>query len=350
MSLFQHTAQILSSKGQNMRYDPPADALAAPAHPNPYPYYVELAKQEKLIRDERLGLWIAAAPALVREVMEHPACRVRPVKEPVPAAIAGSAGELFGMLVRMNDGERHAAARQAVQGRIAGFGVDGVAQRTRAVAAGLLPEPGNAAALNRYVDEVPVRVMASLLGFGGGELEQVAAQVRAFVACLSPLSSAEQIERSHDAARELMSAIGKMEDETTPMLANLVGLMSQTYEATAGLLGNSIIALWRQPDGGAEQIVRETARRDPSIHNTRRFLASDAELGGERLAAGEAILVVLGAAELGFGHGVHRCPGRELAETIALAALEVLGSAPAHLAWHYRRSLNARIPVFTEVA
>ncbi|UGQ47176.1 cytochrome P450 family protein [Massilia endophytica] len=333
-----------------MQYIPPADALAAPTHPDPYPWYAELAKQERLVRDERLGLWLAAAPALVREVMSHAACRVRPVKEPVPAAIAGSAGELFGRLARMNDGEKHASARQAVQARIAALGADGVAQRARAIAARMQPGAGDVAALNRYMDEVPVRVIASLLGFGDEELEQVAAQVRSFVACLSPLSSAEQIEGSHGAARMLMSAMERMEDGSAEMLANLVGLMSQTYEATAGLLGNSIIARWRQPDGEPAQLVRDTVRLDPSIHNTRRFVAEDAELGGVRVAAGEAILVVLGAAGMTFGHGVHRCPGRELAETITVAALEELGLAPAHLAWHYRRSLNARIPVFTEVA
>ena len=67
------------------------------------------------------------------------------------------------------------------------------------------------------------------------------------------------------------------------LLANLVGLLSQTCDATAGLLGNSLIALAREPQlretaaqttrDGLLAVVQETARHDPSVHNTRRFAA-----------------------------------------------------------------------------
>ena len=61
------------------------------------------------------SLWVASGAQLVEEVLSHPALRVRPLAEPVPAAIAGgSAGEVFGALVRMNDGARHNIAVAAV--------------------------------------------------------------------------------------------------------------------------------------------------------------------------------------------------------------------------------------------
>ena len=106
------------------------DAIAAVTQADPYPYYAALAERTigspagpkgaagpetpGLFHDARLALWIAAGPAAAAAVMGHPACRVRPVAEPVPAAIAaGCAGQVFGALVRMTDGERHAAPRLA---------------------------------------------------------------------------------------------------------------------------------------------------------------------------------------------------------------------------------------------
>ncbi|MNT32428.1 Biotin biosynthesis cytochrome P450 [compost metagenome] len=164
------------------------------------------------------------------------------------------------------------------------------------------------------------------------------------------------------------------------LLANLVGLLSQTCDATAGLLGNSLIALAREPAlrplartrDGLLTIVEETCRHDPSVQNTRRFAIEPVEIAGTSLAAGDAVLVLLASAHrdpvfnpdpdrfmpvraqrrvLGFGHGMHACPGQALACTLAAAGLEALLSQHSAsdldaLDWHYRPSVNGRIPVF----
>jgi cytochrome P450 len=56
---------------------------------------------------------------------------------------------------------------------------------------------------------------------------------------------------------------------------------------------------------------------------------------------------------LGFGHGMHACPGQLLAGAIASSgvkvALELLSPADiASLGWNYRASVNGRIPMFIE--
>ena len=165
------------------------------------------------------------------------------------------------------------------------------------------------------------------------------------------------------------------------LLANLVGLLSQTCDATAGLLGNSLVALLREPGlratartrDGLHAIVEETARHDPSVQNTRRFVAQPVTIAGVPLAAGDAVLLVLASANrdpaanaepdrfmpvraqrrmFGFGHGVHACPGQALACTLTAAGLEALLARSPDLdalrerGWQYRPSANARIPVF----
>jgi cytochrome P450 len=225
--------------------------------------------------------------------------------------------------------------------------------------------------------EVPVRAVASLLGFADERLAEVAGWMGRFVACLSPLSGAAQIASAHEASvellaalRELMAAPGGLREgslvqavwreavdtgwrEERAILANLVGLMSQTSEATAGLIGNTLVALqrgapWPLDEASALRLVREVAVNDPPVQNTRRFVAEDAHIGGVDVKQGQVILVVLAAAGKGFGHGAHACPGQAIAETIASAAITSLPGPPGPMRWRYRPSVNARIPEFLE--
>lgn len=367
-------------------YTPPKNALDAVTHANPYPYYDGLLALQGLQFDAGLGLWIAAGADYVMAVMRHPDCRVRPTAEPVPAAIAGgAAGQVFGALVRMNDGERHAQPKLALQRALAGVSAQAAQQCAAQIARRLWRGDGMA----DWMFEAPVSAIASLLGFADSRLPAVAAWMEEFVACLSPHSDAAQIERAHAAAQALLDSFKELMreasasaapgsllaqvvaeaeavgwNESHALLANLVGLLSQTYEATAGLIGNSVLALARQPEeersGGedAAALVRAVSRFDPPIQNTRRFVANDCEIGGVPVLAGQTILLVLAAAnrdprgqgrEFGFGHGVHACPGQALACAFATGAIEALMAELVALTlnWTYRRSPNARIPVFS---
>jgi cytochrome P450 len=386
----------------------PDNILAASAHRNPYPYYAALVAGPALVFDAPRKLWIASSAASVKEVLGNPACRVRPVAEPVPAAIVGSAaGEVFGHLVRMNEGLRHDAPKLALQRFLAAVDLERVQARTEALALQVAGEGAlRAEALSRWAFEVPVMAVADLLGFDETELPQVARWMADFVACLSPLSTPAQLAAAGDAASALLasfselvqaaaaqpgSALAGLQHEATQagwhdaqaLLCNAVGLLSQTYEATAGLVGNSIVALATQPGlldamgrepGKLLQMVHEVSRYDPSIHNTRRFVAESTQVAGVSLQAGDVVLLVLAAAGRdpacnarpgefllerpdrevpGFGHGAHQCPGQALACVIAAAAVRALLVSGrlkdvVSFSWAYRPSMNARIPVFTD--
>jgi len=319
----------------------PADPLAAVTHPDPYPYYATLARQPAPVFDARLNLWIVAHADTVAAVLAHPDCRVRPVHEPVPAAIAGPAGDVFGALMRMKDGERHAVPRAALLPRIAAWSAAETASR---VAAGMLTAKLDAAALTAYVFGVPVRTVASLLGCSDAQLPEIAGLVGRFVAGIAPQAAPDRVVAAHDAATALLALLGKSGD---PLAANLVGLLSQTYEATAGLIGNGIVARLRGDTRPAAALVDGVLRDDPPVQNTRRFTAQPVDICGVRIDAGQTILLVLAAARRPFGQGRHECPGQALARTIATQAMSLLGELP-DVGWHYRPSPNGRLPVFTE--
>lgn len=380
--------------------DTPADPVAAATHADPYPYYATLREGPPLAWNDALRVWIASRADVVAQVLQaHGALRVRPAAEPVPRALLGSAaGEVFGHLVRMNDGVAHAAHRPALQRALAGLDLHAVREAALQVAQ-RVPQRQP---LPDTLFSMPVQSVAHLLGFADVALPQVDRWMRDFVACLSPLSTAGQLQDASAAAGALMTRFealvagapprhgtllhGVLADSAPPsraLLANLVGLLSQTCDATAGLLGNSLVAVMREPSlreavrtrDGLQAVVEETARHDPSVQNTRRFAVEAVAIAGTTLAEGDAVLVLLASAHrdpsfnpepdrfmpvraqrrmLGFGHGVHACPGQALACTLAAAGLQaLLARMPAtDLAarrlrgWRYRPSANARIPVF----
>lgn len=388
---------------------PPPDPIAAVTHPDPYPYYAELVAQRPVYRDDALGLWVVSSAAAVTAVLVSELGRVRPAGEPVPKALLGSpAGEIFRHLARMTDGAAHAVRKQAVSATLQPLDASSVAAeserwaRRLVEAAGGRLEPAHLAA---FAFDLPVHVMGSLLGIPSARLGRTAAWMSDFVRCLAPASALAQIERGKDAAGHLLelghavlrdvddSAAGLFADlarqarraglpEPDAIVANGIGFMSQAYEATAGLIGNTLRALATRPalresvagDGHLlPHVVREVLRHDPPIHNTRRFLAARGRVAGQEMSEGDAVLVVLAAANrdpranlrpddfdakrenrrlFTFGVGPHACPGEQIAVTIATAGVAALLAAgldvaPLAAPVTYRPSANARIPLFT---
>ena len=60
----------------------------AATHHDPYVYYARLRQQGGLFFDADLRLWIASGANAVEAILGHPDCRVRPLHEPIPPAIA----------------------------------------------------------------------------------------------------------------------------------------------------------------------------------------------------------------------------------------------------------------------
>jgi cytochrome P450 len=382
----------------------PGSVLEAAAHADPYAYYAALLAYRPLYREHRLKLWIALGAGAVAEILQSDLCRVRPAAEPVPPAIADApAGDVFKNLVRMNDGPRHAKAKAAVGACLAAFDPALLAAIARRDAAALASEPGGAQrrGIDRLSFALPVRVIAQMIGLPADLAGECANLVGDFVRCLSPLSGPEEIARSNEAAAALLATLhDEMRcarhggfamhaeqlrslgiEETDALLANLIGFMSQTYEATAGLIGNTLLALACNPhlcrraagdDALLHRMIEEVARHDPPVHNTRRFVAQDCILAGEAMKTGDQILVVLAAANrdpswherphqfdpdradrgsFTFGAGRHACPGRAIATAIAAAGVQALMAHGLDIAAlanpvEYRRSVNSRIPLF----
>lgn len=374
----------------------PPDPIAAVTHPNPYPYYAHLMAEAPLYRDEALGLWVASSAAAVTGALSDDGlCRVRPVAEPVPQTLAGSpAGEIFGRLVRMTDGQDRCPLKNAVSAALASVDGPAAAEKSSRWARFLADEIGPKTSpelISSFAFELPSYTVLSLLGVPAERLAEAARWTADFALCFSPVASPEQIAEGKAAAGRILDLLRTLStglmatllqearrferDDPDAVVANAAGFLFQAYEATAGLIGNTLLALARHPETAQvdlRSVVQEVQRYDPSVQNTRRFLARSGAVAGQEMEEGDVILVLLAAANrdpaanaqpdrfdparqnrrlFTFGAGPHACPGEALATTIATAGVEAFlrsGVNPERLAENvtYRRSGNIRIPLF----
>jgi len=138
--------------------------------------------------------------------------------------------------------------------------------------------------------------------------------------------------------------------------ANIVLLFGAGHETTVNLIGNGLLALYRNPDQLAllkakpeliGNAIEEFLRYDSSVQMTGRVALEDIEdLGGKRIPKGESVLCLLGSANhdpavypdhpdrlditrpnvrpLSFGGGIHFCLGAQLARIEAEIAISTL--------------------------
>ena len=166
-------------------------------------------------------------------------------------------------------------------------------------------------------------------------------------------------ERRRQPQDDLLSALVHAETEDgklsyDELIANVSLLFAAGHETTVNLIGNGLLALWRNPDeltklradlDLAPSAVEEILRFDSSVQLSGRTALEAFEYQGQAIAKGDQVLTLLAAANrdpavftdpdrfdisrdeakpLSFGGGIHFCLGAQLARIEADEALRVL--------------------------
>jgi len=364
----------------------PDHARAAPAHPDPYPYYAHLARERAFFRDDANNWWVAASAAAVREVLTSEICHTRPANAPIPEILhGGAAAEIFGRLVRLRDDAARGPLKDAVTNALRSIDIGKVARLTRQRAVELDREIGEAqdeARLMRFMFALPVQVVAQLLGIPKERFSDIMEWLGLYGAAAAaagtgiPAPTPELLANGHRGALalfDLVNAVKQDGEQRGPLLtalmheatrlgcteekdiiANAIGYLVQGYAAMASLIGLTLLALARRPALQAQIVtdrallrpfLHEVVRCDPVTNSTFRFMAQDGEIAGHKLHRGEMIIVLLAAANrdpalnpdpdrfdiarsnrkyLEFGAGAHACPADKLALLIVEIAVDHL--------------------------
>ncbi|MGP3922273.1 cytochrome P450 family protein [Streptomyces sp. 8N616] len=198
-------------------------------------------------------------------------------------------------------------------------------------------------------------------GHGGGPRGGVARSVKKMRGYLAELIHRKRADLGDDLISGLIRASDHGEHLTEGEAAAMAFiLLFAGFETTVNLIGNGTYALLRNPEqrerlhkalvAGDETLlatgVEELLRYDGPVElATWRFATEPLTIGGQRIATGDPVLVVLAAADrdpdrfadpdtldlarrdnqhLGYGHGIHYCLGAPLARLEAQAALATL--------------------------
>ncbi|MDP9050595.1 MAG: cytochrome P450 [Acidobacteriota bacterium] len=174
------------------------------------------------------------------------------------------------------------------------------------------------------------------------------------------------------------------EDE---VIANIIVTMVGGQETTTNLIGNGMLTLLRHPDATAAlranqdmlpSAVEELLRFEPPSQHTARLAPADASLGGQSIRKGQAVIVVMAAANrdparfpdpdrldlarqdnrhLSFGWGSHFCFGAHLARLEGRLALRAIlnrypemALTPGPLVWRENLGLRGLLSLPIAVA
>ncbi len=173
------------------------------------------------------------------------------------------------------------------------------------------------------------------------------------VAMLGALVEAKQRAPSDDLVSGLINARdGEERLDSQELLSTIFQLIVAGHDTTASLIGNSLVALFRNPGQllqlradptQIQKAVEEFLRFDaPVPHSTFRYTVAPLNLGGVEIPAGAQVIICLAAANrdadrygspealdldrdearhLAFGHGIHHCLGAPLARIEGQLAL-----------------------------
>ena len=221
--------------------------------------------------------------------------------------------------------------------------------------------------ISDFAFPLPVIVIAEMLGVPAEDRARFREWSDDIALSVNPLLNNEQIERVQQATEELfdyfegiieqrrqapqndmISALLAAEEEGDrltheELLSTLMLLLVAGNETTRNLIGNGMLALLKNPaqlqrlrdhPELLDSAINELLRYDSPVQIDSRNAIDDVEIGGKRIAAGQRILAIVGAANrdpqvfanpdeldigrdevshLSFGRGIHYCLGSPLA-------------------------------------
>jgi cytochrome P450 len=291
--------------------------------------------------------------------------------------------EIFTRVMLFRDPPDHTRLRSLVSKAFTPKTVEVLTERVSAMTDELLAKADERRQMDLMVDlayPLPARVICELLGVPAEDQDLFVHHAPALATGLdpSPMRNASVVDaadkataalseylnklidqRRQEPADDLMSRLIAAEEEgdrltRDELVATCLLLLIAGHETTANLIGNGMLALFRNPEQAARlrddpeldrPAIEELMRYDGPIQMTERIALDDVELGGTNIPKGAVTIQLMGAANrdpavftdpdsldlgrspnphVGFGGGSHFCIGAPLARMEARIVIPTL--------------------------
>ncbi|GAA3885531.1 cytochrome P450 [Streptomyces lacrimifluminis] len=382
---------------------------------DPYPAYAWLREHAPVHRTKLpsgVEAWLVTRYGDAKQALADPRLSKNPAHHDEPAHAKGKTGipgerktELMTHLLNI-DPPDHTRLRRLVAKAFTPRRVAEFAPRVQELTDHLIDQfaaSGSADLIHEFAFPLPIYAICDLLGVpredqddfrdwagmmirhGGGPRGGVARSVKKMRGYLAELihRKREALSDVPEPGEDLISGLIRASDEGEHLTENEAAAMAfillfAGFETTVNLIGNGVFALLTHPEQRArlqaslgvkdssllETGIEELLRYDGPVElATWRFATQPLSIGGQGIAAGDPVLVVLAAADrdparfadpdtldlgrrdnqhLGYGHGIHYCLGAPLARLEGRSALATLltrlpdlqlASDPAELRW-----------------
>lgn len=341
---------------------------------DPYPFLAKLREHEGPVWHEGLGIYLAAGYHDANAVLRNRSLgRIFKAKE--PESEWSTFNYLHSDSILDSEPPKHTRLRSLVTKAFNPKKIETLRPDVQRLTHQLLDEAekklketGQFDLIADFAEPLPVKVIASMLGFPESEEYLLRPWSQAIVKMyeVSPTEQDRQeakqaadefadyvhnlmLERKRNPGTDLISDLAAVEEggeklSTTELIATCVLLLNAGHEASVNGFGNGMVAtmqtpeqydlLRKDPDGLAATAVDEFLRFDAPLHLFERTATEQTEIGGVTLEPGQKIASLLGSANrdarvfedadkldltrdpnphIGFGAGIHFCIGAPLA-------------------------------------
>ncbi len=304
---------------------------------NPYAQYRRL-REEAPIHQSPFGPWTLTRYDHVSALLRDPSLSVEDRNAPPTPRdqmIAGFDPERArrGDLAILNlDPPDHTRIRRLVQKAFTPRRVEELVPHVQELVDGMLDAAESAGRMDVIGDlafPLPFAVISEMLGMPDADRDQLRDWSHTLVKTLEPILTVEEMPAMFEAsdsmiehvegaiewkrrqpADDLLSAMIAAEEEgdrlsTEELIAQVILLFIAGHETTVNLIGNSTLALLRNPDQLARlraepdligNAVEELLRYDSPVQFSRRITLVPLEIEGHRIEPGNFVFTVLGAA------------------------------------------------------